>query len=377
MLRKRQPSQDHPFPTLSYFKTGFIIAAGVRMRTLSNWIKSPPQIPLATVWLLNDLAEYRGKQDLFTRQSPQKLRKLREHALIESAVASNRIEGVEIDNNRVGTVVFGKKHLHDRNEEEVRGYQSALSWIHEKHDAIPFSSETFLRLHALSHPGVWDSGAFKTADGEIIEKHPDGRTTIRFRPVSAAATPAAIHQLCEDSAVVLRDKQVPPLVLWAAQNLDFLCIHPFRDGNGRVSRLLLLLSLYQLGFSAGRYISLERIIEQNKERYYETLQASSKGWHESRHDPWPYVNYLLYLLKSLYEEFEGRFENTALPMGEKTETVRQAVSSFTEPFHITELQKRCPEVSLDMIRKVLKEMRLSKEVECMGRGKHARWQKMK
>ena len=125
------------------------------------------------------------------------------------------------------------------------------------------------------------------------------------------------------------------MIVWAAMNLDFLCIHPFRDGNGRVSRLLLLLSLYHFGFTAGRYISLERIIEQTKERYYETLQASSQGWHDGKHDAWPYVNYLLFTLKEVYQEFENRHENTSLPLGEKTEVVRQAVTGFHGEFHVT------------------------------------------
>ncbi len=298
------------------------------MRTLEQFFRQPPQIPTATVWLLNDLAEYRGKQELFTRQSPQRLKVLREHALIESAVASNRIEGVEIDERRVGTVIFGKSHLQDRNEQEVRGYQAALSLVHEQHAKLSVSAETILRLHTLTRPEIWDSGCFKKEDGEIIEKHPDGRVTVRFRPLSAKETPAAMEQLCSLSDQAIRDKQVPPLIIWAAQNLDFLCIHPFRDGNGRVSRLLLLLSLYQLGFTAGRYISLERFIEQSKDRYYETLQMGSQGWHDGRHDPWPYLNYLLYTLKQVYQEFEARYENTSLPLGEKTETVRQAVARF-------------------------------------------------
>ena len=346
------------------------------MKTLEQFLRQPPQIPTATVWLLNDLAEYRGKQELFTRQSPQRLKALREHALIESAVASNRIEGVEIDQRRVGTVIFGKSHLQDRNEQEVRGYQVALSLIHEQHATLSVSAETILRLHALARPEIWDSGCFKKEDGEIIEKHPDGRVTVRFRPLSATETPAAMEQLCRLSDQTIRDKQVPPLVIWAAQNLDFLCIHPFRDGNGRVSRLLLLLSLYHLGFTVGRHISLERFIEQSKDRYYETLQTSSQGWHDGRHDPWPYVNYLLYTLKQVYQEFEARYENTSLPLGEKTEAVRQAVASFVGAFHVNELHKRCPEVSLDMIRKVLKDMASEKSVECLGRGKQAKWRRI-
>lgn len=347
------------------------------MKTLEQFLRKPPQIPMTTVWLLNDLAEYRGKQNLFTRQSPQRLKVLREHALIESAVASNKIEGVEIDQRRIGTVIFGKNLLQDRNEQEVRGYQAALSLIHEQHDTLVLSPETILQLHALTRPEIWDSGQFKKEDGEIIQKHPDGRVTVRFRPLAARETPEAISQLCGLSDRAIRDKQVPPLVVWAAQDLDFLCIHPFRDGNGRVSRLLLLLFLYKLGFMAVRYTSLERIIAQNKNRYYETLQASSQGWHDGRHDAWPYINYLLLILKEVYQEFESRYENTSLPLGEKTEVVRQAIAGFTGSFHVTELHRKCPEVSLDMIRKVLKDMVLEKSIKCLGRGKQAKWQRIR
>lgn len=343
------------------------------MKTLEQFSQQIPTIPMATVWLLNDLAEYRGKQELFTKQSPQKLKKLREHALIESAVSSNRIEGVEIDRKRVGTVIFGKSLLQDRNEEEVRGYQSALAWIHGDGQNIKMSSTTIKKLHALTRPNIWDSGKIKKDDGGIIEKHADGRVTIRFRPTSAADTPEALKRLCDLSVRHLRDKEVPPLVIWAAQNLDFLCIHPFRDGNGRVSRLLLLLSLYHLGFEAARYISLEKIIEQSKKRYYETLKQSSQQWHEGRHDPWPYINYLLYTLKELYSEFERRVGEVQALRGEKTEIVHQTVSGFSAPFHITELQKRCPGVSLDMIRKILKDMSVAGRVKCTGRGKNALW----
>ncbi|OGV65075.1 MAG: hypothetical protein A3K19_20435 [Lentisphaerae bacterium RIFOXYB12_FULL_65_16] len=255
----------------------------------------------------------------------------------------------------------------------MRGYQAALAWIHREAAGIPLSPETVLKLHALARPGLWDSGCLKDKDGEIIERHADGRVSLRFKPLSAKETPAAMAGLCRLATELLRDRQVPPLIVWAAVSFDFLCIHPFRDGNGRVSRLLLLLQLYHLGFTAGRYISLERIIEQSKDRYYETLRQSSVGWHEGRHDPWPHVNYLLFTLKELYAEFERRYGDTTLPPGEKTETVRAAVARFREPFHITELRKQCPEVSQDMIRKVLKDLRTAGVVQCTGRGKHARW----
>jgi len=173
----------------------------------------------------------------------------------------------------------------------------------------------------------------------------------------------------------LRERWVHPLVAMAAFNLDFLCIHPFRDGNGRVSRLLLLLQCYHLGYEAGRYISIERIIEQSKDRYYETLEQSSQGWHEGKHDPWPYINYALFTLKTAYREFEERIGQLSSPKGEKTELVTGVVGRSISSFRIADIQKACPGVSLDMIRRVLKTLQAEGKVKCLGRGQGARWQK--
>jgi Fic family protein len=164
-------------------------------------------------------------------------------------------------------------------------------------------------------------------------------------------------------------------VVLGAFNLDFLCIHPFRDGNGRVSRLLLLLQCYHLGFEVGRYISLERLIEQNKDRYYETLERSSQGWHEGTHDPWPYINYLLSVIKMAYREFEQRLGQLQSPKGEKTSLVLQAIDKTFGSFSVAELQNACPNVSVDMIRRVLKKLRTKEQIECLGLGQNARWQK--
>lgn len=153
-------------------------------------------------------------------------------------------------------------------------------------------------------------------------------------------------------------------------------VHPFRDGNGRVSRLLLLLQCYHAGLEVGRYVSIERIIERNKERYYETLEESSRGWHESTHDPWPYINYLLYVLKEAYREFETRVGETAARRGEKSETVIAAVHRMTGPFSIVELQRDCPGVSVDMLRHVLNALKAGGQVECLGRGRSARWRRL-
>lgn len=173
----------------------------------------------------------------------------------------------------------------------------------------------------------------------------------------------------------LAEQKVHPLILSAAFNLDFLCIHPFRDGNGRVSRLLLLLHCYHLGYEVGRYISLERIIEENKERYYETLDQSSQGWHEGKHDPWPYIIYFLYILKTAFKEFESRLERIRSPRGEKTLIIVQAINRIPGAFRVADIQKQCPGVSIDMIRGLLKKLRAEDQIECLGRGQNAQWQK--
>jgi len=274
------------------------------MMTLRQLAAKHETVPTATSLYIADISEARGKQELFIRQSPQRLKVLREHALIESAVSSNRIEGVEVANGRVNTIIFGKPVLQDRNEEELHGYQEALKLIHDRGADLPISEDTILTLHRLARGQVGDAGHFKEKDGEIIEKRANGTSHVRFKPLSALKTPGAIRESVSLWEMELSNRKVHPLILLAAFNLDFLCIHPFRDGNGRASRLLMLLQCYHLGFEVGRYISLERLIEQNKERYYETLQESSQGWHEGNHNPWPYIGYLLYILKTAYREFE-------------------------------------------------------------------------
>jgi len=332
-------------------------------------------VPATTAWYLADLGEARGKQELYTRQTPQRLHVLREHALIESAISSNRIEGVEIDNARVGTVVFGHPILRDRNEEEVRGYREALRLIHEQAAALPVAEQSIQRLHRLARGEIWDSGKYKEKDGDIIERYADGRSRIRFKTVPADQTPQSMAELIGLWENTLNERKMPPLIVTAAFNLDFLCIHPFRDGNGRGSRLLLLLQCYQLGFEVGRYISLERIIEQNKERYYETLEISSQGWHEGRHDPWPFVNYILFVLKAAYKEFEERLGQTKSPRGAKTDLIEATVEKATGEFTLANIERACPGVSRDMIRRVLRSKQADGRVECLGRGPGAVWRK--
>lgn len=343
------------------------------MMTLQQFASKPETIPASTSWYLADLGEARGKQELFTKQSPQKLKVLREHALIESAVSSNRIEGVTVDQARVATVIFGKSLLRDRDEEEVRGYRDALKLVHERGAKLRISDQTIKRLHAMIRGDIWDAGKYKEQDSDIIEKYPDGRERVRFKAVPAAETAAYTRRLVDHWSRALRERWVHPLIALAAFNLDFLCIHPFRDGNGRVSRLLLLIQCYHLGFEVGRYISLERLIEENKERYYETLEQSSQGWHEGRHDPWPYVNYLLYILKSAYKEFEERVGKTTSPKGAKTDLVLDAIRRQSGEFRLADIERACPGVGRDWIRVLLADLKKSGQVACRGKGPAARW----
>ena len=343
--------------------------------TLKQFSSIPESIPMSTSWYLSDIAEARGKQDLFTRQSPQRLKVLREHALIESAVSSNRIEGVEVEQSRIKPVILGRSLLQNRDEEEVRGYRNALKLIHEQTSKLSVSEETILRLHRLARGEIWDAGKCKERESDIIEKHPDGTERIRFKTVRQAEVHKYIDDLLEHWERCFIERWVHPLMAMAAFNLDFLCIHPFRDGNGRVSRLLLLLQCYHLGYEVGRYISLERLIEENKDRYYETLEESSYRWHEGKHNPWPYLNYLLFILKNAYREFEERVGQIQSPRGAKTELVMNSMERTTGPFSISDIQKECPTVSIDMIRRILKSLRAAGRIKSLGRGQKAQWQK--
>jgi Fic family protein len=277
---------------------------------------------------------------------------------------------------RVGTLIFGKPALRDRDEEEVRGYRDALKLIHESGAKLPINEGTIKRLHKLRRGDIWDAGAYKEKDVDIIQTYPDGHSRVRFKTVPASNTSAAMAELVELWKRGMNEKWLPPLALAAALNLDFLCIHPFRDGNGRVSRLLFLLACYHCGIEAGRYISLERLIEQNKERYYEVLEHSSQRWHEGKHDPWPAMNFLLFILTQACKEFEERVGRLKSPRGEKTETVLATIGRQIRTFRVADLQSECPGVGLDLIRRILGRLQNEKKVRALGTGRSARWEKL-
>jgi Fic family protein len=346
------------------------------MMTLRQLAAGPPTIPTRAGWYLADLGEVKGKFELYTRQSPQKLKVLREHALIESAISSNRIEGVEVDQSRVATLIFGKPALRDRDEEEVRGYRDALKLIHESGAKLPISEATIKKLHKLCRGEIWDAGRYKEKDVDIIQTYADGRSRVRFKSVPAKQTPRAMAEMIELWQRGLVEKWIHPLALVAALNLDFLCIHPFRDGNGRVSRLLFLLGCYHCGLEVGRYISLERHIEENKERYYEVLEQSSQRWHDGKHDSWPAMNFLLFILTQAGREFEQRVGQLRSPRGEKTEAVLAAIGRQISTFRVADLQAECPGVGLDLIRRILGRLQKEKKVKALGTGRSAKWEKL-
>lgn len=333
------------------------------------------ELPLSAVWLTNSIAEYKGKQELYAKQSPQVLKTLLETALIESAESSNRIEGVTVDHARLKPLIIGHSKPRDRSEEEVAGYRKALELIHTKHKNLRITPETIKELHRLCRGESWDAGKWKEKDNDIIRKHADGRVEVIFKPVSAAKTPEMMKQLCLSYEHSISQLKYPDLYAVACLVLDFLSIHPFRDGNGRVSRLLTLLALYQHGFMVGKYISVERIVEQSKETYYETLNKSSQKWHEAKHNVIPWFNYFLGTVLAAYKEFEERAENIKPGRGAKTQIVTQAIERQVGEFAISEIERECSGVSRPMIRVILEGLRAKGKIEVLGTGRSARWRK--
>ena len=331
------------------------------------------QLPMSTAWLLNDIAESKGRQDLFSRQSPQVLKALRDAAIVQSAESSNRIEGVTVGRERLHALVLGRSSPRDRSEQEVQGYRRALDEIHSGYAELPITPDTLLRLHALCQSASGDAGQFKRIDNDIVEMHPGRAPVVRFRCVPAAETPAAVKELCRRYRHALDQDQIPPLIAIAALVLDFLCIHPFRDGNGRVSRLLTLLALYQHDYRVGRYLSLERLVEEVRERYYECLRLSSQGWHDGRHELTPWLDFALTIGRRGYRELEERVGEVQAPRGAKAALVLVAIRAQPGDFRLQDLERACPGVGREWIRRLLADMRRSGEVTCSGRGRGARW----
>lgn len=343
------------------------------MMTFRNHRLRDFTVPMSTNWLLNDLAEAKGKQELYTRQAPQVLKALREMALVQSVESSNRIEGVTVAADRLRPLVLGKARPKDRSEQEIAGYRNALNLIHTEAEDLQITPAFMRRLHQLCQEGSGDAGQFKRVDNEVMEFRPGEAPVVRFRCVSAKATPAAVDELCLVYRHAIDQDHIPPLVATGALILDFLCIHPFRDGNGRVSRLLTLLALYQHGYEVGRYISLERLIEEAKEDYYDGLQRSSQRWHDGKHELLPWLNHFLSIARRAYIEFERRAGQVKAPRGAKAELVLAAIRQKSGDFRLADIEHACPGVGREWIRTLLTDLKAEGEVSCRGKGPAARW----
>jgi len=331
-------------------------------------------IPISTGWLLGSCMEARGKQDLWIRQKPEVLEVLREQAIIQSVESSNRIEGVTIPADRLRPVVLGKARPRDRSEEELAGYRRALDWIFSRKRRVSIIPDIIKRLHATTQGGrSGDAGEWKKRNNEIIEILPNGERKVRFVPTTAKATPKTMEILCRNYRDASDDELVPPLLVVATFVFDLLCIHPFRDGNGRVSRLATTLLLQTHGFQVARYISLERLVEESKDEYYDVLAECSQGWHDGKNEIVPWWNYFLSVLRRAYKEFEQQVESTeARPA--KSDLIRQAVLAQVEQFTLGDLAAQMPAVSPQLIKKVLAELKKQGKIRLIGRGRGARWE---
>ncbi len=342
------------------------------MLTLRDETFDQAALPVSTSWLLADCMEFRGKQDLWSRQRPEVLEALRQQAMIQSVESSNRIEGVTVSPERLAPLALGKARPRDRSEQELSGYRRALDWIYSRKSAVPIEARTIRHLHALSHAGAGDAGEFKSRDNEIIEILPDGQRRLRFTPTTAKQTASTVDDLCAAYQRLVQAEHVPPLLIVSTAVFDLLCIHPFRDGNGRVSRLLTTMLLLQHGFSIGRYISLERLVEETKEDYYRVLGECSQGWHEGRNSILPWWNHFLSVLRRAYMEFSRQLENSA-GQPAKTELARRVILSQVGEFTLADSRAQVPGVSTQLLKKVLGEMKTTGQLSLTGRGRGAKW----
>ena len=344
------------------------------MLTLDSGRLAAATIPIGTGWLLGACMEARGKQDLWVKQKPEVLAALRDQALIQSAESSNRIEGVTVLANRLRPLVLGGAKPRDRSEEELAGYRRALEWVFSRKGAVSITPEVIRRLHALAQGGhSGDAGEWKQRDNEIVEILPNGERRIRFVPTPARDTPTVIAALCRNYQEACHEESIPLLLIVATFIFDFLCVHPFRDGNGRVSRLATTLLLKAHGFDVVRYVGLERLVEERKDEYYGILHTCSDGWHDGKNVIVPWWNYFLGVLRSGYREFERQVESTGVRPA-KSELVRRTVLDQVGRFTLADLGQQAPAASPQLIKKVLAGLKREGKIQLTGRGRGAYWE---
>ena len=328
--------------------------------------------------LVAAIYKYAGKQELYLKQKPHELEKLVEIAKIQSTEASNAIEGIVTTNTRIRQLVEEKTAPRNRDEQEIAGYRDVLSVIHESFDAIPITKNYILQLHKMlySHMNNPLAGQTKTVQNYISATYPDGHTETVFTPLAPFETPDALEKICEEYSRVIGNFEVEPLIIIPIFIHDFLCIHPFNDGNGRMSRLLTTLLLYRSGFNVGKYISLEAKIAKNKDLYYDALRRSQDGWHEGSEDVIPFIKYLLGTILAAYKDFEDRFSI----VGEKlpaVEIVRKATLTKIGKFTKQDIIELCPSLSLSSVEGSLRKLVQSGDIKREGVGKGSFYYRVK
>lgn len=327
------------------------------------------------VGMLTKIHEFKGEQNLFIEAHADELTELMEIAKIQSTEASNRIEGIFTSDERLKKLVMDKTTPKSRAEQEIAGYRDVLNTIHENYDYVQVKSGIILQLHRdlYRFMGSEAGGYFKTADNVIAEMDNNGNKKVRFNPVPAWETPDAIEKICEALDEASKDENIDPLIVIPMFVLDFLCIHPFNDGNGRMSRLLTLLLLYRSGYIVGKYISIEKMIESSKETYYEALQASSTGWHEEDNDYIPFIVYMLGIVLASYREFSSRVRiltTAGFTKGERIgEIIKQTVGTITK----TEIMKKCPDISQITIQRALIDLQEQGKISKVGGGRYTKY----
>ena len=319
-----------------------------------------------------------GKQELYLKQRPEELEKLVEIAKIQSTESSNAIEGIVTTSTRIKQLVEEKTAPRNRDEQEIAGYRDALNIIHENFDAIPISKNYILQLHKImySHMNNPMAGRTKNNQNYITAQYPDGHVETLFTPLAPYETPEALDRICEEYNRVIGNMEVEPLIAIPVFIHDFLCIHPFNDGNGRMSRLLTTLLLYQSGFYVGKYISLEAKIAKHKDLYYSALNHSQDGWHEGCEDALPFIKYFLGIVLAAYRDFEDRFSiiEEKLPA---IDMVRKATLKKIGKFTKQDIRELCPSLSISSIEGALRKMVSSGEIRREGSGKSTFYYRLK
>lgn len=324
------------------------------------------------VAMLTAIHDFRGEQLLYIEADKEALAQLLEIAKIQSTEASNRIEGIITTNERLKKIVREKTMPKTRGEKEIAGYRDVLNTIHEKYDYIPPRSSIILQLHRdlFKYSGLSIGGSYKSSDNMIAEQLPDGSQRMRFQPVSAWETPETMENLCRAYLQAVQDAEMDSLLLMAVFVLDFLCVHPFNDGNGRMSRLLTLLLLYRAGYIVGKYVSIEKLIADSKETYYEALQESSDGWHEGENDYAPFVRYMLGIILAAYREFSTRVHLLTKGNYTKIERVREIIKNHLGTITKSEIKTECPDISTITVQRALADLLEKGEITKIGGGRY-------